>query len=121
WRPSRSIAPRNNTLMKHPDRVPFSPTVRSLPRSLAPCISIVLALGGAARAQAQAVPLGDAKLGRVLFQQSCALCHATGLSGMPPGGQGPVLAGVVGRPAGSVPSFGYTKALIASHITWDAA
>jgi glucose/arabinose dehydrogenase/cytochrome c2 len=56
----------------------------------------------------------------MLFQQSCALCHASGVDGMPQGGQGPVLAGIVGRPAGSAP-FGYTKALKASHITWNAS
>jgi glucose/arabinose dehydrogenase len=36
-------------------------------------------------------------------------------------GQGPLLAGVVGRPAASQPNFNYTKALLASHLTWDAA
>jgi Raf kinase inhibitor-like YbhB/YbcL family protein len=40
---------------------------------------------------------------------------------MPPGGQGPLLAGVIGRAAGSVASFGYSKALRASGLTWDAA
>ena len=36
-------------------------------------------------------------------------------------GQGPLLAGVMGRRAASLASFGYSKALLASDITWDAA
>jgi hypothetical protein len=63
---------------------------------------------------------GDANRGRVLFQQNCALCHVTGLETKPVVGQGPVLAGVVGRAAASVPRFGYSKALVASRLTWDA-
>ncbi|HVT56279.1 MAG TPA: c-type cytochrome, partial [Xanthobacteraceae bacterium] len=63
----------------------------------------------------------DAKHGSVLFQQSCALCHATGLDAKPAAGQGPLLAGVVGRRAASLADFGYTKALEESHLTWDAA
>jgi Raf kinase inhibitor-like YbhB/YbcL family protein len=94
--------------------------MRFSPRSLAPCVSILLALAGAEAAHSQ-VPLGDAARGKMLFQQSCALCHASGVSGMPQGGQGPVLAGVVGRPAGNIASFGYTRALATSHLTWDAA
>jgi hypothetical protein len=63
---------------------------------------------------------GDPGRGRVLFQQSCALCHATGQETRASAGQGPILGGVVGRTAASVPNFGYTKALVASHLTWDA-
>jgi glucose/arabinose dehydrogenase len=64
---------------------------------------------------------GDASHGKIIFQQSCAICHSTGDATRPQAGQGPLLAGVVGRPAGSLSSFGYTKALTASHLTWDAA
>ncbi|MGA2692486.1 MAG: PQQ-dependent sugar dehydrogenase [Opitutaceae bacterium] len=64
-------------------------------------------------------PLGDPSHGRVLFQQYCALCHAAGLEKQASAGQGPILAGVVGRPAASIPFFGYTKALAASRLTWD--
>ncbi len=54
------------------------------------------------RAEAQAPPLGDAGQGQTIFAQNCALCHAAALG---PGnieidGQGPSLAGVVGRPGG---------------------
>jgi glucose/arabinose dehydrogenase len=59
------------------------------------------------------------KHGRVLFQQNCAVCHATGTDLLPAGGQGPLLAGIVGREAGSLNSFGYTPALKNSHLTWN--
>lgn len=66
---------------------------------------------------------GDASVrnvehGREVFQQNCALCHGTGGEAT---GQGPSLAGVVGRRAGSQPDFGYTPALAKSGLTWDAA
>jgi glucose/arabinose dehydrogenase len=56
----------------------------------------------------------------MLFQQNCALCHDTGAEKPAAAGQGPILAGVVGRPAAST-DFGYSKALRASHLTWDEA
>lgn len=58
---------------------------------------------------------GDVARGQNLFQQACALCHGAA------GGQGPSLAGVVGRRAASVPNFNFTKALTDSGLTWDAA
>jgi glucose/arabinose dehydrogenase len=65
----------------------------------------------------------DAGRGKIFFQQNCALCHATKLG---PGntlisGQGPSLVGVLGRRAGTGTSFGYSKALVASQLIWDAA
>jgi glucose/arabinose dehydrogenase/cytochrome c2 len=74
----------------------------------------------AGRAEAQTVEAGNAAHGKILFQQSCALCHATGQPGQVTTGQGPILAGVIGRAAASVPNFTYTKALQASHLIWDA-
>ena len=64
---------------------------------------------------------GDPGHGKVLFQQSCAICHATGQGNQPAAGQGPLLAGVVGRRAAALPNFGYTRALQSSHIVWTAA
>ena len=81
----------------------------------------VLLLLGAASAAAQAPQAGDAAHGKVLFLQTCALCHSTGQDAKPPVGQGPLLAGVVGRMAGSLANFGYTKALQNSHLSWDTA
>jgi len=94
-------------------------------RSLIPSLSLglsVLSFLGASRLTAEQIPLaGDPGRGKILFQQNCALCHSSGLPGTPPTGQGPLLAGLMGRPAASLPSFGYSKALQASHLTWDAA
>jgi len=56
-----------------------------------------------------------------VFQQACALCHATGLDPQPAAGHGPTLAGIVGRRSASRPDFGYSKALESSHLTWDSA
>jgi len=64
---------------------------------------------------------GDVARGKTLFQQSCALCHGTGLPDSAPSGQGPLLAGIIGRPAASLPGFAYTKALREYGVTWDAA
>src|SRR5690348_13322917 len=62
----------------------------------------------------------DANAGKNTFHQQCALCHSAepGDNG---GAQGPNLNGVFGRPAATDPQFGYTKALKASKLTWDAA
>src|SRR5581483_232967 len=62
----------------------------------------------------------DANAGRRYFDQQCALCH----SARPEdngGAQGPNLNGVFERHAASDPQFGYTQALRASSLTWDAA
>jgi glucose/arabinose dehydrogenase len=74
-------------------------------------------LGGTGASTALAA--GDADHGKVVFQQSCAICHAATPAQMGAAGQGPLLAGVVGRRAASLENFGYTKALQRSNITWD--
>lgn len=58
----------------------------------------------------------EATGGEHLFQERCALCHA--VSGAAGGGQGPNLAGVVGRKAGAT-NFSYSRALRTSGFTWD--
>lgn len=78
-------------------------------------------LAPALRTVAQDPAMGDAPRGKMLFQQSCALCHATGLDARPSSGQGPLLAGVIGRRAAALSGFGYTKALEESDLTWSAA
>jgi len=64
---------------------------------------------------------GDSARGRILFQQNCAVCHSTGQDSRPRNGQGPLLAGVVGRQAAALSNFGYTRALEGSHLIWDSA
>jgi glucose/arabinose dehydrogenase len=63
----------------------------------------------------------DPEHGKQIYLQSCAVCHSAGLEKQALTGQGPLLAGVVGRKAASLPNFAYSKALVASGLTWDQA
>lgn len=45
---------------------------------------------------------------------TCVACHADGAAAI-----GPTLNGVVGRKAGAVPGFGYSRAMKSASITWD--
>lgn len=67
--------------------------------------------------------MGDATRGKAFFQVNCAVCHSPvlGPDNLVIMKQGPSLASVVGRPAGSLPHFNYTKALRESGFTWDPA
>jgi len=56
----------------------------------------------------------DNVLGKALFEKRCTGCHSLDLDK-----EGPRLRGVYGRAAGTVPGFGYSDELKASHITWD--
>jgi cytochrome c2 len=56
---------------------------------------------------------GDAVHGKQVYEARCTMCHA--------GGQGPSLAGVVGRKAASAPGYPYSAALKTAHLTWTAA
>ena len=58
----------------------------------------------------------DPVAGGMLFASHCAGCH-----GLDRAIEGPQLAGVFGRRAGSVPGYFYTPALAAARLTWDAA
>ncbi|WP_229743774.1 c-type cytochrome [Aliidongia dinghuensis] len=53
--------------------------------------------------------------GAQIFRRTCALCHSieAGKNRV-----GPSLAGVVGRPASSIPDFSYSTANKASHVVW---
>jgi cytochrome c len=62
---------------------------------------------GAANAQ-------DAKHGAQVFN-ACAVCHATDNSAR----VGPGLQGIVGRHAGSMSGFRYSRAMKNASITWD--
>ncbi len=68
----------------------------------------------AAMAQAQ-----DADAGRLVFKK-CAACHQIGDGAK--NGAGPVLTGIIGRPAGSYDGFRYSKYMVAAgeagHV-WD--
>jgi cytochrome c len=57
----------------------------------------------------------NAERGKDLFERRCSGCHA-----LDKDKEGPRLRGVYGRTSGSVPSFKYSDALKAAHISWDA-
>ena len=59
---------------------------------------------------------GDAAAGATVFTQ-CSACHAVGAGAQ--NSVGPVLNGVVGRPAGTYPSYRYSSAMRKSGLTWD--
>ena len=59
---------------------------------------------------------GDAARGKAVFEKRCVGCHA-----LEADREGPRLAGVFGRKAGSVPGFGYSTSLKNSGLTWDDA
>ena len=54
--------------------------------------------------------------GKDLFERRCGGCHTATKDKV-----GPRLAGVLGRPAASVPSFPYSEALRQSHVVWNEA
>lgn len=59
---------------------------------------------------------GDAERGKSVFRRACAVCH-TAIAGYHK--EGPSLHGIVGRPAGSVPSFTRYKGLKGLDVVWD--
>jgi cytochrome c len=79
------------------------------------CLAI---LPGAAAAQA--TPEGTPSLdGAALFRQQCSACHT--LNAADPPRQGPTLAGVYGRKAGTVPQFKYSSGFASTDVVWDDA
>ena len=66
---------------------------------------------------AEALPNGNTGHGKQVFAERCGLCHSAGPD-EGEAGQGPPLAGVVGRRAAAEPGFDYTAALKSSRLTW---
>ncbi len=75
----------------------------------APVLCAVFMLSGHAWAQ-------DAAKGEEIFAQ-CQVCHQIGDDAK--NYIGPVLTGVVGRPAGAYPGYAYSNANKNSGLTWD--
>jgi cytochrome c len=73
----------------------------------------LLVVAGAGQASAQ-----DAAAGEKVFAV-CKACHQIGETAK--NSLGPVLNGVIGRKAGSVPDYSYSTANKESGITWDEA
>lgn len=59
---------------------------------------------------------GEAARGKIVFEKRCTGCHA-----MNADREGPSLAGVFGRKAGSVAGFDYSPGLRSSGVTWNEA
>ncbi len=83
---------------------------RIVTATLALALTAVLGSGAALAA-------GDAAAGEKVFKK-CKACHT-----FDPGKKkiGPHLKGVIGRKAGAVEGYKYSKAMKAADITWDAA
>jgi cytochrome c len=77
-----------------------------------------LALTVAAVVHASASLAAPNPRGRLLFLR-CASCHDIAAGPSPK--IGPSLAGVYGRPAGSLPGYAYSPAMKAQHFVWDQA
>ena len=54
-----------------------------------------------------------------LFRNQCATCHS--LNASDPPRQGPNLAGVIGRKAGTAPGFKYSAGFASADFAWDQA
>jgi cytochrome c len=61
---------------------------------------------------------GDVSRGQVVFNQ-CAVCHDTHAATAP--NPGPDLHGVVGRRAGSLPGYRYSRAMRNARRSWTEA
>lgn len=66
-------------------------------------------------AASPAIAEENATNGAIIFKR-CAMCHS--VDPAKPSGVGPNLAGVVGRKAGLLPRYLYSKSMGASGITW---
>jgi cytochrome c len=76
-------------------------------------LSALLVIAGSSEVGAQ-----DAAVGEKVFG-ACKACHQIGEGAK--NALGPILNGVVGRPAGSVPGYPYSDANKTSGIVWDEA
>jgi len=75
-------------------------------------LGFALALLGLA--SGSALGAGDAEHGKALYEARCAACHSIEYNGA-----GPAHKGLIGRKAGSMPGFGYSKALRDSAVVWN--
>lgn len=77
-------------------------------------IALLAALAAtvAAPAFAQAPLAGDPERGSKLFSQRCTTCHVNSE-------MGPKYRGLIGRKAGTVPGFDYSRALQEKGVVWS--
>jgi cytochrome c len=82
--------------------------------NLRDCVFVAVVLAGSV----SAAGAQDAALGEKVFLK-CKACHQIGEGAK--SAVGPVLNGIIGRPAGTYPGYSYSDANKGSGITWDAA
>jgi cytochrome c len=79
-------------------------------------IAMLSKMGKMGRGEAGLSAPGNAERGRSVFERRCTGCHS-----MEGDREGPRLAGVIGRRAGSVVGFDYSAGLKNSRIVWNEA
>lgn len=92
-------------------------------RAVACAVSLLALAACGGEDEAKSEPLNGAALGEREFR-ACAICHTTAPRGTKAGDIrliGPNLHGIVGRPAGSLSDFAYTRAMRDSGLVWDEA
>jgi cytochrome c len=92
--------------------------VRLLVASALGLLAVAIALGAVAialYATSSSARAQDATAGKTAFAQ-CAACHTIDEAS----GAGPTLKGVIGRKAGVVADFRYSRAMKSINLTWDA-
>jgi len=77
-------------------------------------VAALSAMGNPGEDEPPATLPGDAARGKTIFEKRCTGCHA-----MDGDREGPRLAGVFGRKAGTVAGFDYSAGLKSSGITWN--
>jgi cytochrome c len=68
-------------------------------------------------AEASAGKAADAVKGQRVFQSQCSICHSIARSGVTV--IGPTLFAVVGRKAGAIKGYTYSKAMLGSGVVWS--
>jgi cytochrome c len=80
---------------------------------LLPALLAAVSISISVHAVADAIPVGDSVRGKALYR-GCEACHSVEDNDL-----GPRHRGVVGRLAGSVEDYSYSKALKQSGLTWN--
>ena len=87
------------------------------PRAPLVALATFTAAGGASVHAQMPLPSAAKPTGADLFKQQCATCHSLNAADAPR--QGPVLAGVYGRKAGSLAGFNYSPGYGEADFVWD--
>ena len=88
----------------------------TLLKMIAAMLLIAVESGNAQEAPKETPPPGRPEAGEIVFKK-CMACHQVGPNAR--NGIGPVLNGVVGRPAGQYAGYNYSSANKNSGLVWD--